>query len=621
MSARSIDLLLPGLARLRSTVGASIRQLALLELDEGVDAGAIRAEQLREIVSLTPWMMLGALLNCSIVVLHFWLLHGAAHVWIWGAVLALLAFTTLRRWQRGRLRPARTTASAGAAKRAIRHASILGALWGVLPLVVAGHGETGQYLVVVVIVGMSASGAFALAVLPAAAVSHLAAMLLPSLAAMALGFMPVSIALGLLIVNYFIVLTIIVLARYKEFTIRIRERNELAERTSEARRAVVAANEASRAKSQFLANMSHEIRTPMNGVLGMADLLSRTPLDGRQQQLVTTINQSGRTLLAIINDILDLSRIEAGKLSLDAQEFDAADCVRGAVGLLAGDAERKGLALELEPPIGLPPAMVGDAGRLRQILVNLVGNAVKFTAAGSVVVRVEYRGVRDGRHRMALVVRDTGIGMTAATRELIFEPFEQGDNSISRRFGGTGLGLSITRSLVELMGGSIAIDSEPARGTTVSVELGFDVSTRADARQAEAPVAAGEGEPLALRVLVAEDNPVNQEVARAYLEELGCSVRVVEDGRAALEALACGAFDLVLMDCQMPEMDGLTATRRLRAIEREGSTRRTPIVAVTASAFASDRADCLAAGMDDFLSKPFGASQLAEVLARHGRVA
>jgi PAS domain S-box-containing protein len=391
----------------------------------------------------------------------------------------------------------------------------------------------------------------------------------------------------------------------------------------EIAKAKEAAEAASQAKSEFLANMSHEIRTPMNGIIGMTELALDTGLTPYQQDCLSTVRSSAQALLTILNDILDFSKIESRKLVLEQIPFALQDVLHETIKPFVPAAHHKGLAIVGEIAPDIPPLLLGDPTRLRQVLTNLIGNAIKFTERGGITVSARHEARADGGSRLHLAVADTGIGIPAGKQTAIFEAFRQADGSTTRRFGGTGLGLAISSTLVQMMESEIRVESTPGQGSTFSFVL--DLDRPGDASMvAESTVPAAAIRPAARRhsgtvqvkrVLLAEDNLVNQKVAVGLLSKRGHAVTVAGNGRQAIDALAEQAFDVVLMDVQMPEMGGFEATAIVR--EREKATgAHAWIVAMTAHAMAGDRARCLAAGMDDYIAKPVSPAELFAVVER-----
>ena len=375
------------------------------------------------------------------------------------------------------------------------------------------------------------------------------------------------------------------------------------------------AEAASEAKSRFVATMSHEIRTPLVGVLGAADLMRSAPLEPEQADLAGIILSSGRSLLGVLDDVLDFARIEAGHLDLAEEPLDAAALVEEVGRLFEAQARTKGVALRCELPSPAPPPALGDAVRIRQALSNLAGNAVKFTEAGSVALRLVAGPSEAGRRRLAFEVEDTGPGMEAQALARVFEAFEQADGSTARRHGGTGLGLAISSRLAAAMGGRIVAESEPGRGSLFRLELSLPDAP--EAAPAAIPEPEGDeradGEPL---VLVADDNATNRLILSRMLAAEGCRVETAEDGSQAVALWSRTRPDLVLMDVAMPRVDGLSACRMIRASEAQDGSRRTPIVAVSAHVGETHRATCLDAGMDEALGKPFTRTDLRGVLRR-----
>jgi len=387
----------------------------------------------------------------------------------------------------------------------------------------------------------------------------------------------------------------------------ITERRQ-AEADREARRAAEIASEA---KSAFLAHMSHEIRTPMNAIIGMSYLLMHAGLQESHRDRVQKINRAATSLLGIINDILDFSKIEAGRLDLEAIPFDLREVMEGVAEIVGLNAQAKGLALRLELPPELPTALVGDPSRLRQVLLNLGQNAVKFTDRGGVTFTVQVLERDEVATRLRFEVQDSGIGMSSDVLEQLFSPFTQGDASISRRYGGTGLGLTISHRLVRMMGGDIDVRSAPGQGSSFFFDLPFPLQAQAQAERAAPP--ADLSQLRGARVLLVEDNPINREIAESLLQDAGITVAAACNGQEALEMLARERYDGVLMDCLMPVLDGYEATRRLR---RQPQWQDLPVIAMTANALMGDREKALAAGMNDYIVKPIVVDEMYETLAR-----
>ncbi|KRB40665.1 hybrid sensor histidine kinase/response regulator [Phenylobacterium sp. Root700] len=394
---------------------------------------------------------------------------------------------------------------------------------------------------------------------------------------------------------------------------KLGEREQALQRTlRELVEARDAANAANVLKSQFLANMSHEIRTPLNGVLAMAEVMSMSDLAPVQRERLDVIRQSGGLLLAVLNDVLDLSKIEAGKLALLVDDFDLEAAIAPTCESFSVIADAKNLDLKIEVAEAARGAWRGDADRIRQIVGNLLSNAVKFTLQGEVSASFD---VVSDSGALRLTVRDSGVGIAVEKQASLFEKFTQADNSATRRFGGTGLGLAICRELTQMMGGVISVESHEGRGSVFTVELPLERGVLAPQAIAQ-PQAAEETDESALRLLAAEDNPTNQQVLAAVMGSLGIEIDIVPNGKAAFEAWRDGSYDLILMDIQMPVMDGIDSARAIRTAERENGRFRTPIIALTANALSHQVEEYLAAGMDGHVAKPIEIAKLYEAISR-----
>jgi signal transduction histidine kinase/streptogramin lyase/ActR/RegA family two-component response regulator len=401
----------------------------------------------------------------------------------------------------------------------------------------------------------------------------------------------------------------------------LEEKARVEQQNREIERLLTEAQQASRLKSEFLANMSHEIRTPMNGILGMTDLVLTTPLTDEQRDYLDTARLSASSLLTILNDVLDFSKIEANRLDLNPIQFSLRRRVGEACKMMRVGANEKGLVLELEIADSVPDHLVGDPDRLQQVLYNIIGNAIKFTGKGGVYLNIAEEPAAEAGALLRFTIRDTGIGIPQEKQRLIFEAFRQADGSTTRKYGGTGLGLAISSSLVEMMGGSIHVESEPRKGSTFSFTARFQVAELIAGGQ---PVDSANlknlldgtglnGETTRLRILLAEDNPVNQRLAIRLLERRGHHVDLASTGREAIAFAELERFDLILMDLQMPDMDGIEATAVIREREKHRGG-RTPIVALTAHSMKGDRERCLEAGMDNYINKPIDAAKFLEIV-------
>ncbi len=569
--------------------------------------GRITLELLRHLVENSTLPTIGAALGTALVAAIHW--QTADRTLLLGWALAVWAILVLRTFLAARMRRRLARGEVGQAE-ALRYGlsyGIGGLAWGLGGILGATAEPMAMIVTITCFQAMVMGGVGTLSIYMPAYLAFSAPALTPMLAAFAMrGDLN-----GWVLTAYTMIFYLLMLAVARRFHGSMRRAIELTlekeamigELTEAHRRAAVG----ERAKSQFLATMSHEIRTPMNGIIGLTHLVLDHALDGEVRDMVGTIRGCAEALLTVLDDILDFSKIEAGKLSLEEIPFALRPLVDGIAALMRVRAEEKGLSFAVRVGASVPTHIRGDPARLRQVLLNLVGNAIKFTEKGGVELAGDAAG-----GLLLFTVADTGIGIPRDAQAQLFEEFAQLDGTIARRFGGTGLGLAICRRLVGLMGGAITVDSEPGRGSRFSIRLPLLTAGVVGQEPGETGETVEPSKPLT--VLVAEDNPVNQEVIIRYLEKGGHSVTLAANGREAVALAAKGGFDLVLMDMQMPEMDGLEAARAIRMLP--GAAGRTPIVALTANAMQGDKERCLAAGMDGYVAKPINRRTLFTAMAR-----